>query len=222
MRQSVRRRPLRRRSSGELVADDLRRDIIAGVLQPGQRLTQEDIGARLGVSRVPVREALVILEQEGWVKMEMHRGARVLPVESSINDNAEVWRLVFGLVARRATERLTSTLDEELQEIANTLATEQDSSNVWQLCELYLDVIFDAANTPLARTLRRIHAMAVDTIFDVVPETIEVTRAGTLAVIGAIRAGDGERAVEAHDAMQRNCLQLLVTAFEGRATDASS
>src|SRR5947209_10308728 len=109
---------LERRSSGELVADHIRRRIISGELKPGERLTQEDIGAQLGVSRVPVREALVILEQEGWVRMEMHRGGRVLPIESSIGDNAEVWSLVFGLVARRAADRLTPELDTQLAEIA--------------------------------------------------------------------------------------------------------
>ena len=85
------RSQLARRSSGELIADHLRRQIIHGELGPGQRLAQEDIAARLGTSRVPVREALVILEQEGWIKMEMHRGGFVLPIETSVGDNAEVW-----------------------------------------------------------------------------------------------------------------------------------
>ncbi|BBZ38842.1 GntR family transcriptional regulator [Mycobacterium conspicuum] len=210
-------RRLERRSSGELVADHLRRQIISGEMGPGERLTQEEIGAELGVSRVPVREALVILEQEGWVRMEMHRGGRVLPIESSIGDNAEVWNLIFGLVARRAADRLTPELDTQLGDIAVQLGATNDAAAVWNLCEAYLDVIFEAASAPaVAWTLRRVRTMAVDSIFEVVPEALEVSRVGALAVIEAIRDRDGAGAVAAHDAMQAECLRLLVSAFERR------
>lgn len=219
MSQSAGRR-LERRSSGELVADHLRRQIIAGEIGPGERLTQEDIGAHLGVSRVPVREALVILEQEGWVRMEMHRGGRVLPIEESIADNAEVWDLVFGLMARRAADRLTPELDAQLADYAAQLNAAKDATVIWNLCDAYLDVIFEAASAPpVARTLRRIRMMAIDTIFDVVPATLDVSRAGVLAVIAAIRDRDGARAVAAHEAMQAECLDLLTSAFAKGKTE---
>jgi DNA-binding GntR family transcriptional regulator len=176
---------------------------------------------------VPVREALVVLEQEGWVRMEMHRGGRVLPIETSIADNAEVWNLMFGLVARRAASRLTADHAGQLTDIAARLEETRDPAAVWTLSEAYLDVMFDAANAPpIARTLRRIRATAIDTIFDVVPETSEVSRLGAIAVIDAVCAHDGERAVAAHDAMQDDCLRLLVSAFHDRepnqSTDAPS
>lgn len=214
---------MERRSSGELVADVLRRQIISGQLLPGERLTQEDIASRLGTSRVPVREALVILEQEGWVKMEMHRGGFVLPIETSIGDNAEVWDLVFGLVARRAASRLTAEFDSQLAEIASALRATRDPATVSQLCEDYLDVIFDAASAPaVARTVRRTRAVAIDAIFDVAPDTVEISRIGTLAVIEAIRDNDDEHAIKAHTAMQQDCLGLLMQAFEDRKRPSGS
>jgi DNA-binding GntR family transcriptional regulator len=207
--------PLTRRSSGALVADFLRRQIIAGELAPGQRLTQEDIAAQLQTSRVPVREALVILEQEGFVRMEMHRGGFVLPVETSISDNAEVWELMFGLVARRAAARLTAEFDSQLAQIAAELTATHDPAAILALCEDYLDVLFDAASAPpVARTVRRTRAGVIDTIFDVVPDAIETSRSGTLEIIEAIRDRDGERANGAHAAMQRECLDLLMKAIE--------
>ena len=174
---------------------------------------------------MPVREALVILEQEGWVRMEMHRGGRVLPIETWIADNAEVWNLMFGLVARRAASQLRLTAEHaaQLADIAAQLEETRDPAAVWTSSEAYLDVMFDAANAPpIARTLRRIRTTAIDTIFDVVPETLEVSRVGAVAVIDAVCARDGERAVAAHDAMQAECLRLLVSMLEDRKPDQSA
>lgn len=208
---------LLRRSSGALVADWLRRRIITGELTAGQRLNQEDIAAELGTSRVPVREALVILEQEGWVKMEMQRGGFVLPIETSVTDNAEVWDLVFGLVARRAAARMTPEFDTQLAQIAAELTAETDPAKVSALCEDYLDVLFEIASAPaVARTVRRTRATSIDTIFGIAPQTIDINRAGALAVIAAIRDRDGERANAAHAQMQRECLELLMKAFKDR------
>ena len=217
-RRAQARSPLSRRSSGELVADRLRSQIISGELSPGQRLNQEDIATQLGTSRVPVREALVILEQEGWVKMEMQRGGFVLPIETSISDNAEVWDLVFGLVARRACARLTPEVEARLVQIAAELEAAPDPAAVSALCEDYLDVLFEAASAPaVARTVRRTRATAIDSIVGVAPDTIEISRVGTLKVIAAIRDRDQERAVAVHAEMQRDCLDLLMKALRNRA-----
>ena len=70
---------------------ELRRLIAVGELIPGQPLRQEDLAERLGVSRVPVREALNTLESEGHVVHEPHYGYRV--TELSLADLLEVYRL---------------------------------------------------------------------------------------------------------------------------------
>jgi DNA-binding GntR family transcriptional regulator len=59
------------------VADHLRRAILSGEIGPGEWIRQEEIAERLGSSRLPVREALRILEAEGLTEHERHRGARV-------------------------------------------------------------------------------------------------------------------------------------------------
>jgi DNA-binding GntR family transcriptional regulator len=166
---------------------------------------------------VPVREALVILEQEGWVKMEMQRGGFVLPIETSVADNAEVWDLVFGLVARRATARLTPEFDARLAQLAADLEATDDPATISALCEEYLDVLFEVASAPaVARTVRRTRATSIDAIVGVAPNTIEISRAGTLKVIEAIRDRDSARADAAHAEMQRECLDLLMKAIEDR------
>jgi DNA-binding GntR family transcriptional regulator len=59
------------------VAAYLREAILGGDLKPGDRIRQEEVAARLGASRLPVREALRMLEAEGLTEHEPHKGARV-------------------------------------------------------------------------------------------------------------------------------------------------
>ena len=59
------------------VADHLRRAILSGDIGPGEWIRQEEVAERLGSSRLPVREALRILEAEGLTEHERHKGARV-------------------------------------------------------------------------------------------------------------------------------------------------
>jgi DNA-binding GntR family transcriptional regulator len=59
------------------VAAYLREAILGGDLRPGDRIRQEDIAERLGASRLPVREALRMLEAEGLTEHVAHKGARV-------------------------------------------------------------------------------------------------------------------------------------------------
>jgi DNA-binding GntR family transcriptional regulator len=59
------------------IAAHLRNAILRGELRPGDRIRQEEVAEQLGASRVPVREALRMLEAEGLTEHEAHKGARV-------------------------------------------------------------------------------------------------------------------------------------------------
>lgn len=103
----------------EYVADILRRGIIQGELKAGAELRQEDVAAQLNVSRMPVREALRILQSEGWVVVEPRRGAVVASVEPG--DIRETFQLRADLeqsALRRSIPRLT---DDRLKSAANIL-----------------------------------------------------------------------------------------------------
>src|SRR3954454_24220606 len=64
-------------AASQRVADYLREAILSGQIAPGERIRQEDIAERFGASRLPVREALRILEAEGLTEHHRHKGARV-------------------------------------------------------------------------------------------------------------------------------------------------
>jgi DNA-binding GntR family transcriptional regulator len=82
--------PLRTTTTSKVV-DLLRQQILAGALQEGSQLRQEKLAAELGVSRVPIREALHQLEAEGLVTMKSHKSAVVSSL--SIDDLEEVYEI---------------------------------------------------------------------------------------------------------------------------------
>ncbi|MEU1937126.1 GntR family transcriptional regulator [Streptomyces coeruleorubidus] len=92
----------------ERVTADLRQEIIAGSLRPGDRLVERELAERFGVSRVPVREAIRALVAEGFVHFETPR--RTVVRRLTPNDVKELFELrealevyAAGLAASRAT-----------------------------------------------------------------------------------------------------------------------
>lgn len=75
----------------ELVTKELRKEIITGKYEYGERILQEDLADRYGVSRMPIREALKRLEFEGLLKYEPRRGAIATPI--TISDVEEIYTL---------------------------------------------------------------------------------------------------------------------------------
>ena len=98
------------------VLAELRRAIATGELVPGQQLRQESLAERFGVSRVPLREALQVLEGEGQVVHEPHRGYFV--TELSLPDLTEVYRLRSILEAEAARVALPLLTDADIDRVA--------------------------------------------------------------------------------------------------------
>lgn len=90
--------------------EGLRRAMVEGELRPGDRIGQEDIAERLGVSLAPVREALAVLEQEGQVTYRPRRGYFV--AELDLDEVREIYQL-RALLEERAARRALPLLDED-------------------------------------------------------------------------------------------------------------
>jgi DNA-binding GntR family transcriptional regulator len=108
----------RYRTKQEFVYQSLRDAIMRGDLEPGQRLRIEDIAQRLGVSPIPVREALHKLQSERLVENIPHVGATVARI--SKESIIELFTVMEGLelvATRTAVQRLTPALVQQLHEM---------------------------------------------------------------------------------------------------------
>ncbi|SDC96588.1 GntR family transcriptional regulator [Glycomyces harbinensis] len=93
-----------------LVADRLREMITRGVLAPGERLKETELADSMQVSRGPVREAISILERDGLIELQRHRGARVITL--TYDDIEEVYSLRLA-IERLAMERCAARITDE-------------------------------------------------------------------------------------------------------------
>jgi DNA-binding GntR family transcriptional regulator len=92
-------------SLAKLVRDDMLALILNGALTAGQRINEPDVAARLGVSRVPVREALRELESSGLVIARKHAGSFVRQLDApEIRDLYQLRGLLDGFAGRQAAQ----------------------------------------------------------------------------------------------------------------------
>jgi DNA-binding GntR family transcriptional regulator len=95
-----------RGSLSRVVSEQIRGRILDGTLKPGERLVEDRLSAELGVSRVPVREALRGLSVEGLVTLLPRRGATVVEITpETVAELVEVRALLEGLNAKLAAQR---------------------------------------------------------------------------------------------------------------------
>ena len=99
----------------DVVFNTLRDAILTGKLVPGERLMENQLAEKLGVSRTPVREALRMLELENLVELVPRKGAQVLDMsEKDITNILEVRSALEGLATSLACKKMTK---EDLQQL---------------------------------------------------------------------------------------------------------
>jgi DNA-binding GntR family transcriptional regulator len=107
---------------GDLTYSVLRQAILSGVLMPGQQLRQDALAEALGVSRIPVRSALLQLESDGLIEVRPHRGAIVATLSPEQIHHIYEARIVLECYALgRAIERMTPERLAHLEGLAEEL-----------------------------------------------------------------------------------------------------
>ena len=116
------------------VVEHLRARILSGELPPDARIRQEEIAAELGSSRLPVREALLVLRHQGLVRLRPNAGARVMPFDPE--ECEVIYRVrqhVEPIVLEESVPRLTEDQIAELEALQEQIASTRD-------VELFLDL----------------------------------------------------------------------------------
>jgi DNA-binding GntR family transcriptional regulator len=108
--------PLNHQSLPESVYQWLRSAIFSGQFQPGQMLRQEEIARQLGVSRVPLREALQRLEGEGQVVLHPRRGYAVM--ELNLDEISEIFRMRMLIEERAALFSARNRTESDVRGVA--------------------------------------------------------------------------------------------------------
>lgn len=113
----------------EKVCHILREAILKGDFKPGDRLVQTELADAIGVSRMPVREALRKLEVEGLIEIVPHRGAVVKPFNTE--DIREIYALraqLEKMAVELSAERMTVSDMDQLENLAETMEEAGDAS----------------------------------------------------------------------------------------------
>src|SRR3954470_4712484 len=112
----------RLQSLSEIAYQQVRDAILRGQLAAGQSLGQEEIAARIGTSRVPLREALQRLEAEGLVMLRPRRGYIVTPLDpEEIKDIFDIRMMLEERAGFLATERATDDDVAELEKLLRAM-----------------------------------------------------------------------------------------------------
>lgn len=117
----------------ELTVNRLRREILAGALGPGERLVEEQVTRRFGISRAPLREALRLLGEQGMVEHLPRRGVRVATLSAA---DAEELFEVRDVLERFALSRALPCAPADLHDVRAELATMRRAATTGDLLEL--------------------------------------------------------------------------------------
>jgi DNA-binding GntR family transcriptional regulator len=186
------------RSTAEKVANYIRTLIFNGYLQHGERIRQDELAEALNVSRIPVREALIALDREGWLTSKPHRGSFVNGFHSDgIEDHYELLGMLFGLAARRATEHATPEQIEGLIAQQHALRATDDPDEFRRESDQLIRQMFRIADSPRLSAVRRVMTGIVPgNFFAEVPGTIADQKRTTARIVKAIAARDADKAAD--------------------------
>jgi DNA-binding GntR family transcriptional regulator len=211
----------------DALRDQLEQDIVTGVLRPGERLDEQSLAVRFGVSRTPIREALMQLASAGLVRLQPRRGAFVASLSlQEVIERFEVMAALEGacgaLAARRLTEEERQLLLAAHQACVRE-APSGDTDAYYYANERFHQVLYAAChNRYLADQARQLHdrLKPYRRLQLRARSRVASSLAEHDAVVEAILAGDGERAERAlkdHILIQGDRLGDFIASFGAAA-----
>ena len=200
----------------------LRRRILDNDWPPGHRALEHEVATELGMSRTPVREALMRLQNEGLVEVIPRHGMRVLPVSG--NDMQEIYQILTALecmaaellAARKPSAKELEPLVDATQAMDEALRA--DDLDAWAAADerFHAQLIDLAGNRQLQATVLnywdRAHRARMFTL-RLRPKPVNSTKEH-MQMVERLRAGDAEGAARVTRAHRERARHELVTIFE--------
>lgn len=218
-----------RRALWETIVETLRRAIILGELPPELHLEEPALAQKFGVSRIPIREALVRLEHEGLIRVEPRRGAFVAGMtEADVSDLYAFRLLIETYAVQRASGRIAPDTLARLDELVDQMERAIDEGRPQDMAEADVDfhreIVVVAQSRQLLAAWERI-AGIVATILGITdavhrdpPGAVE----GHRRLVRALRAGDRAAAEAELGAHLGNGEEVLRRAMAGAQLEAAS
>lgn len=187
-------------SLAKLVRDDVLALILKGVLTPGQRINEPDIAARLGVSRVPVREALRELESSGLVVARKHSGVFVRQLDApEIRDLYQMRGLLDGFAGRQAAQlpgaekaTLLVVLDDSVQAMQDAASRHEVQRYYGENLRFHWAIVESAGNRSLTESYRgmvqKLHLARLKNLSHDIGMQASIAEHGE--IVQAVRQGD--------------------------------
>jgi DNA-binding GntR family transcriptional regulator len=190
---------VQRRSLSVHAAEHIRSLIFAGTLKANQRVPLDELAAELGVSRLPIREALITLEADGLVASEPHRGTYVVPIRSEdIDDHYRLYGMAQGLACSGAARRVTEPVLDRLRELHEAMSATADPNIQHDLNWAFHSLInLTGASRRTLSVLRQLSHNLPREVYRLAAAASPEAVRGHAQIIEALRTGDSAAADQA-------------------------
>ena len=211
-----------KQSSSQIAYDRLKAAILNNELTAGYQATEEAVAQDLGMSRTPVREALMRLQSEGLVEVRPRHGMRVLPV--SVDDMREIYEILTALESAAAGYIADKGLpDEALADLDRAVADmntalEADDLVAWAEADRTFHNLLVAHNgnarmqSLVTTFMDQSHRCRMLTL-KLRPKPVR-SNADHAAVLDAIRRGDSDEARRTHRQHREESAEMMIKLLE--------
>ena len=187
--------PIQYSTKKDIVIEEIRELILTGELGPGDRLLQDELAEQLNISQTPIREALRVLEAEGVLEHEPHKGVRVAEVSAS--EISEIYMIRAELESLAIREAVKNVTPDDIIYLKSLLETMNNLIMLKEYRETSVPdyqfhmYIYKLAKMPsLFQMIRSLWSKIPSDIRQVFPNSAESSAQEHTAILDALTAKD--------------------------------
>ena len=206
------------KTKSQVVYDYLKEGLMSGEIKPGEKITTRTVAEQLGTSEIPVREAIKMLESQGFVEVTPHVGARVVRINRDELEEFYIIRSELeGLATRLASAHIRKgdiVRLEKIQEEHRKAIESRDPRKIAELNQKFHFTIY--GSSPYRHLYNMIYNLwananisRINSVFFLAPGRGEETLQEHKEIIEALRRGDGDRASDIVKRQKEKAFEIL-------------